>query len=240
MKKFERVIYWIVILGIVGFVYYYYNSVNKNYQSFIEDNKKAQAQVDSLAKVNDLYKQEIKIIEDKVDDLNISIALKDRDISTLRARVRDSRNDIQQWAGADLVNYLTQRYPELQIPTDFATNDEISKLLLPEDIVRESVSDLVEGDGAKEELVLTQDKLSLVEAKVVNLDSIIVKQKEVISNCENSNSIIQDNLNSCQALAAQQNTKLEVQSDQIKRLSKATLRNIGIVATLITIGQLIF
>jgi hypothetical protein len=240
MKKFERVFYWIVILGIVGFVFYYYTSVDKNYQRFIEDSKKSQAVVDSLAGVNDLYREDIARLESNVDELDIKVFSKDREISRLRNKVRQGSEEVKGWAGDDLVNYLITRYPEIEIPADFVTNEKINKLLLPETIVRVASIDLVEGDGIREELELTQEKLTLTEVKITNLDSIILKQNSVIANCQTSTSILQDNLNSCQTLTSQQNTKIQVQSDQIKRLSKATLRNIGIVATLITIGQLIF
>jgi chromosome segregation ATPase len=241
MKKFERVFYWVIILGIVGFVYYYYyTSVDKNYQRFLDDNKRSQAVVDSLAGVNDLYREDIARLESNVDELDIKISSKDTEISNLRNKVRQASEEVKGWAGDDLVNYLITRYSEIEIPADFVTNDNVEKLLLPETIVRVTSIDLVEGDGIREELELTQEKLNLTEVKIANLDSIILKQSSVISNCQTSTSILQDNLNSCQTLASQQNTRIQVQSDQIKRLSKATLRNIGIVATLITIGQLIF
>jgi len=240
MKKFERIFYWIIIGAILGYAYYYYTGVDKNYKRFLENNKRSQSLVDSLANTNDLLKTTLISYENRVLDLDVEITYKDKEIDVLKGRVKDATKRVQGWAADDLVDYLIARYPEIEIPADFSTNQKVDKVVLPEAIVREATVDLMEGDGAKEELLLTKEKVTLTELKASNLENIRVVQNQIITNCENSVSILQESLNSCQALAIQQNTRINVQADQIKKLRKATLRNIGIVATLITIGQLIF
>jgi hypothetical protein len=240
MKKFERILYWAVIILLISVGYYYYTSVDKNYERFLQSSKKAQTTVDSLQKINDLYIENISKIRVTVDTLNAKLSNKDKEIVTLKNRVKESKKEILQWTGDDLVNYLITRYPDKYIPADFYLDSSIEKLLLPEVIVRDVTVDLVEGDGVKEELKLTIDKVNIMETKISSLDSIIVLQDSVNFNCQVSNGILQNEFNTCQVLVTQQNAKIQAQSDRIKRLSKATIRNIGIVATLITIGQLIF
>lgn len=240
MKKFERIFYWVVILGIVGVVYYYYTSTGRNYDKLLKELRASEMTLDSLSLVNSMAITAIQEYQDRVDLLDIKLTEKDEEILRLKTKVAQSTREVEEWAGEQTVQYLVGRYPQANTPENFLNNDNIQKLILPEPIVKLTVVDLMEGDGAREEVNILQEKLILTEIKITNLDSIITNQNKITSNCDASMVVLSDNLNSCQILAAQQNTRIQTQSAQIKRLSKATIRNIGIVATFITIGQLIF
>ena len=61
------------------------------------------------------------------------------------------------------------------ITVSFKSSSQIdtTKILLEEQIARLVIKDLIDGDGAKEELAITQEKVSLLNQKIDLKDSVI-------------------------------------------------------------------
>ena len=92
------------------------------------------------------------------------------------------------------------------------------------------IKDLITGDGAKEELVLTTDKINLLEQKIVLKDSVI---NNLNSQIGNFNSILltkSDQLSLSQELSKKLQTDLKKQKLKTKIMGGA-----GIVAVAATI-----
>ena len=65
----------------------------------------------------------------------------------------------------------------------FSQNDTLqSSIQLKKPIAKLVIKDLITGDGAKEELVLTVDKIQLLEQKIIFKDSIITNLNNQIGN----------------------------------------------------------
>ena len=65
----------------------------------------------------------------------------------------------------------------------FSQNDTVpSSIQLKKPIAKLVIKDLISGDGAKEELVLTVDKIQLLEQKIIFKDSIITNLNNQIGN----------------------------------------------------------
>ncbi len=62
---------------------------------------------------------------------------------------------------------------------------DTTKIQLKKPIARLVIKDLITGDGAKEEIKLLSNKLSLLETKIVVKDSVIFQLNERVINFEN-------------------------------------------------------
>lgn len=92
------------------------------------------------------------------------------------------------------------------------------------------IKDLITGDGAKDELALTLDKIKLFEEKVILKDSIIVNLENKISNFNSIMNTKSDQL----ALSRELSKKLEIDLKKQKLKNKLTA-GAGIVAVVATI-----
>ena len=92
------------------------------------------------------------------------------------------------------------------------------------------IKDLITGDGAKEELVLTTDKINLLEQKIVLKDSVINNLELQVNNF---NSILATKSNQ---LAISQELSKKLQTDLKKqRLKTKLMGGAGIIAVAATI-----
>ena len=92
------------------------------------------------------------------------------------------------------------------------------------------IKDLITGDGAKDELALTLDKIKLFEEKVILKDSIIVNLENKISNFNSIMNTKSDQL----ALSRELSKKLEIDLKKQKLKNKLTMGAgvVGILAAL--------
>lgn len=97
-------------------------------------------------------------------------------------------------------------------------------------IARLVIKDLITGDGAKDELALTLDKIKILEQKIVLKDSIITNLNFQIGNFNSILSTKSDQLTLSQELSK----KLEVDLQKQKVKNKLTMGAgiVGIVAAL--------
>ena len=111
----------------------------------------------------------------------------------------------------------------------FSQNDTVpSSIQLKKPIAKLVIKDLIQGDGAKEELILSTDKIYLLEEKIILKDSII---NNLDSQIGNFNSIL--NTKSDQLLLSQELSK-KLQTDLKKQ--KLTTKLVGGAGILVAVG----
>ncbi|MDB4378159.1 hypothetical protein N9Z41_00165 [bacterium] len=97
-------------------------------------------------------------------------------------------------------------------------------------VARLVIKDLITGDGAKQELVLTTDKVKILEQKIVLKDSIILNLNTKIDNFNSIISAKSDQLSLSQELSKKLQTDLKKQKFKNKLTAGA-----GIVAVIATV-----
>ena len=101
-------------------------------------------------------------------------------------------------------------------------------------IARLVIKDLISGDGAKEELQLTLDKISLLEQKIVLKDSVIFSLNTKIDNVRSIVMTKDDQLNLSQELTA----RLEKDLKKQKLKNKLTLgAGVAAAVAILLIGK---
>ena len=92
------------------------------------------------------------------------------------------------------------------------------------------IKDLITGDGAKEELVLTTDKINLLEQKIVLKDSVINNLELQVNNFNSILSTKSDQLALSQELSKKLQTDLKKQ-----KLKTKLMGGVGIIAVAATV-----
>ena len=105
-----------------------------------------------------------------------------------------------------------------------------SSIQLQKPIAKLVIKDLISGDGAKEELVITSDKIKLLEQKIVLKDSIITNLNSQIGNFNSILNTKSDQLTLSKKLSERLETDLKKQQLKTKLMGGA-----GIVAVAVTI-----
>ena len=114
----------------------------------------------------------------------------------------------------------------------FSQNDTVpSSIQLKKPIAKLVIKDLITGDGAKEELVLSTDKILLLEQKVVLKDSVI---NNLNSKIGNFNSILNTKTDQ---LALSRELSEKLQKDLKKQKLKTKL--VGGVGIAVAVGILV-
>jgi hypothetical protein len=104
---------------------------------------------------------------------------------------------------------------------------------LQKPIAKLVIKDLITGDGAKEELVLTTDKINLLEQKIVLKDSVINNLELQVNNFNSILSTKSDQLALSQELSKKLQTDLKKQKLKTKLMGGAGI--IAIAATIFII-----
>ncbi len=110
------------------------------------------------------------------------------------------------------------------------TATDTTSIQLEKPIARLVIKDLITGDGAKEELILTQEKISLLEQKIVLKDSIIFTLNSKVDNCLHIIGTKDDQLTLSQELSKKLQFDLQSQKLKTKLFSGA-----GIAAVIATV-----
>ena len=100
----------------------------------------------------------------------------------------------------------------------FSQNDTVqSSIQLKKPIAKLVIKDLITGDGAKEELVLTVDKIQLLEQKIIFKDSIITNLNNQIGNFNSILNTKTDQLKLSRELSEKLQTDLKKQKIKIMK-----------------------
>jgi|TARA_R110000803_G_scaffold2233_7_gene7476 hypothetical protein len=110
--------------------------------------------------------------------------------------------------------------------TDTKT-DSLKTIQLNKPIVRLVIKDLIQGDGNKKELIIVNNKINLLEKKVVIKDSVIDKLNERVLNFESMLNTKSNQIILSQELSLRLQTDLKKQKVKTKLMSGA-----GIVAVI--------
>ena len=105
-----------------------------------------------------------------------------------------------------------------------------SSIQLQKPIAKLVIKDLITGDGAKEELVLTTDKINLLEQKIVLKDSVINNLELQVNNFNSILSTKSDQLALSQELSKKLQTDLKKQ-----KLKTKLMGGVGIIAVAATV-----
>jgi len=96
-----------------------------------------------------------------------------------------------------------------------------TSIQLKKPIARLVIKDLITGDGAKNELALTLDKIQLLEQKIVLKDSVILSLNSQVGNFESIMSTKSDQLALSQELSKKLQTDLKKQKLKTKLMGGA-------------------
>ena len=105
--------------------------------------------------------------------------------------------------------------------------DSLKTIQLNKPIVRLVIKDLIQGDGNKKELIIVNNKINLLEKKVVIKDSVIDKLNERVLNFESMLNTKSNQIILSQELSLRLQTDLKKQKVKTKLMSGA-----GIVAVI--------
>ena len=106
---------------------------------------------------------------------------------------------------------------------------ENTSIQLEKPIAKLVIKDLITGDGAKDELALTLDKIKLLEEKVILKDSIITNLNSQVGNFESIMVNKNDQLSLSQELSKKLQTDLKKQKIKTKIAGGAGILAVGAV-----------
>ena len=211
----ERVIYILKIIVLICIIVWLLYSDRERYVE--EYNAKIEAlesKVDSLHNINDDLTFKIDTLNGQIQNLDQEIYLKNNRINNLKYEISTKVDAVDDFNDDELERFFTERYRSII--------DSIAKLV---------IKDLITGDGAKEELVLSTDKILLLEQKVVLKDSVI---NNLNSKIGNFNSILNTKTDQ---LALSRELSEKLQKDLKKQKLKTKL--VGGVGIAVAVGILV-
>ena len=162
--------------------------------------------VDSLHEDNHQKELQIYALEELDYDLQDQLDSAKGKIKIITKWVDSSKKKVDTYTEQELVSSFNQRYP-----TDTITNP----LPLAQPVLVSAAKDLIELDGAKEELIVKDDIIALNEQRIVGKDSVIslyVQKEFNYKNIVNNQQIQIDDWKKEYNTIKIQNTKLKVQA----------------------------
>ena len=116
----------------------------------------------------------------------------------------------------------------------FSQNDTVpSSIQLKKPIAKLVIKDLITEDGAKEELVLTVDKIQLLEQKIIFKDSIITNLNNQIGNFNSILNTKTDQLKLSRELSEKLQTDLKKQKIKTKLMGGVGIAAVVAVAVIL-------
>lgn len=194
----------LVIASLAIFIYLKMNENTKLSYTVKAQKEQAKSYAEKAkeyAKEADALKKQVPKLKSNVIALEKNNHLKDLEIGLLKNKVKAKLDVVSHYNSNDIALYYQKRYNDKKgvVLTQYG-------VALTDTIAKESISELTLFDGAKQELVLTKDKLNTTERIVVLKDTII-------SNVERQNTKL--------SLAINENNKaLDKKDDVIKSTEK--------------------
>lgn len=119
----------------------------------------------------------------------------------------------------------------MSLPSFSQTVTDSTSIQLKKPIVKLVIKDLIKGDGAKQKVVLFEDKVNLLEQKIVLKDSIIFNLNGKVSNFNSILSTKSDQLLLSEKLSKQ--LQLDLKKSQLKNKLTAGAGIVAVIATVL-------
>jgi len=203
MKKYISLV--VILLLLVWLVFDKVKNVGLTEEFVAKQDSLVQA-VDSLQEDNHQKDLHIGALEHADYDLSIQLEEAKKKVKIVTKWVDSSKKKVDTWSEQELVFSFNKRYP-----TDTVTNP----LPLAQPVLVSAAKDLIELDGAKEEIVVKNDIIALNEQRIVGKDSVIslyvakeFNYKNIVSNQQIQIGDWKDQYTTLKI----QNTKLKIQN----------------------------
>jgi hypothetical protein len=203
MKKYILIVVAILILG--WLVFDKVKNVGLT-EEFVAKQDSLVHAVDSLQEDNHQKEIQIHALEELDYDLELQLEEAKGKVKVITKWVDSSKKKVDTWSEQELVSSFNKRYP-----TDTITNP----LPLAQPVLVSAAKDLIELDGAKEEIIVKNDIIALNEQRIVGKDSVIslyVAKEFNYKNIVNNQQIQIDDWKKEYNTIKIQNTKLKVQA----------------------------
>ena len=203
MKKYILIVVAILILG--WLVFDKVKNVGLT-EEFVAKQDSLVHAVDSLQEDNHQKEIQIHALEELDYDLELQLEEAKGKVKVITKWVDSSKKKVDTWNEQELVSSFNKRYP-----TDTVTNP----LPLSQPVLVSAAKDLIELDGAKEEIIVKNDIIALNEQRIVGKDSVIslyVAKEFNYKNIVNNQQIQIDDWKKEYNTIKIQNTKLKVQA----------------------------
>jgi hypothetical protein len=203
MKKYILIVVAVLILG--WLVFDKVKNVGLTEEFVVKQDSLVHV-VDSLHEDNHQKELQIYALEELDYDLQDQLDSAKGKIKIITKWVDSSKKKVDTYTEQELVSSFNQRYP-----TDTVTNP----LPLAQPVLVSAAKDLIELDGAKEELIVKDDIIALNEQRIVGKDSVIslyVQKEFNYKNIVNNQQIQIDDWKKEYNTIKIQNTKLKVQA----------------------------
>jgi hypothetical protein len=161
MKKYILIVIAILVLG--WLVFDKVKNVGLTEEFVVKQDSLVHV-VDSLHEDNHQKELQIYALEELDYDLQDQLDSAKGKIKIITKWVDSSKKKVDTYTEQELVSSFNQRYP-----TDTVTNP----LPLAQPVLVSAAKDLIELDGAKEELIVKDDIIALNEQRIVGKDSVI-------------------------------------------------------------------
>lgn len=161
MKKYILIVVAVLILG--WLVFDKVKNVGLTEEFVVKQDSLVHV-VDSLHEDNHQKELQIYALEELDYDLQDQLDSAKGKIKIITKWVDSSKKKVDTYTEQELVSSFNQRYP-----TDTVTNP----LPLAQPVLVSAAKDLIELDGAKEELIVKDDIIALNEQRIVGKDSVI-------------------------------------------------------------------
>jgi len=203
MKKYILIVVAVLILG--WLVFDKVKNVGLTEEFVVKQDSLVHV-VDSLHGDNHQKELQIYALEELDYDLQDQLDSAKGKIKIITKWVDSSKKKVDTYTEQELVSSFNQRYP-----TDTVTNP----LPLAQPVLVSAAKDLIELDGAKEEIIVKDDIIALNEQRIVGKDSVIslyVQKEFNYKNIVNNQQIQIDDWKDQYTTLKIQNTKLKVQA----------------------------
>lgn len=111
---------------------------------------------------------------------------------------------------------------------------DTASIVLPSNIARLVIQDLISGDAAKQELYITRKKLDLVQSQITTQEEIIFRLEKSIDNLEKIETNREEQIDSYEELSDKLSRDLEIEKKKNKILTTVS-SGLGAVAIILLI-----
>jgi hypothetical protein len=160
----KKLVFPLVILVLLVWIFADRCNYNGLTEEFVAKQDSLVQVVDSLQEDIHQKDTEIYVLQELDRDLELQLEEAESKVKVITKWVDSSKKKVDTWSEQELISSFNKRYP-----IDTITNP----LPLAQLVLVSAAKDLIELDGAKEEIVVKNDIIALNEQRIVGKDSII-------------------------------------------------------------------